>query len=118
MPLPQKPRKNVARRRNRLRRQRQVVCLHWWGRGGRPPCQSFCPDILSQLLTVAAPIGAPTVRKGWRRAPDHPVRAVGAGGRGYFPFFLAAGSASISSNFARIFFSVAASSRNASRPSY
>src|ERR1035438_5358713 len=32
-----KVRKNVARRRNRLRHQRQVVCLHWWGAGGAPP---------------------------------------------------------------------------------
>jgi hypothetical protein len=25
-------RRNVVRRRNRLRHQRQVVCPHWWGR--------------------------------------------------------------------------------------
>src|ERR1039457_816692 len=30
-PLAEKLRKNEARRRNRLRHHRQVICLHWWG---------------------------------------------------------------------------------------
>src|ERR1039458_2188571 len=37
----EKVRKNVARRRNRLRHQRQVVCLHWWG--GPVPLPNLLP---------------------------------------------------------------------------
>jgi hypothetical protein len=31
-PTSEKLRKNAVRRRNRLRHQRQVICMHWWDR--------------------------------------------------------------------------------------